>query len=322
MIWAFLAIVFGLMLLVWSADRFVEGAASTAKYLGMPPLLIGMVIVGFGTSAPEMVVSALAASQGNPGIALGNAYGSNITNFALILGLTALLSPIAVHSQVLRKELPILAGVTALAAWQIWDNNISRWDAIVLLLLFAGLMSWTIWQGMQKKADVLADEVDQELQVLQMPFGRSIVWLVIGLVLLVISSRILVWGAVEVAHSFGVSDLIIGLTIVAIGTSLPELASSIVASRKGEHDLALGNVIGSNLFNTLAVVGIAGVIHPMTAGPEVFYRDISVMALLTGLLFVFGYGFKAAGRINRWEGAALLAIYIAYNAYLISTVFA
>jgi len=319
---AFVAIVFGLALLVWSADRFVEGAAASARHFGMPALLIGMVIVGFGTSAPEMVVSALASAQGNPGIALGNAYGSNITNIALILGLTALLSPIAVHSQVLRKELPILIAITVLAAWQVWDGAITRLDAIVLFVVFAALMGWSIWQGLQKKVDTLGSEIEQELIVHAMPLGRAVFWLVIGLLLLIVSSRILVWGAVEVARGFGVSDLIIGLTIVAIGTSLPELASSLIAVRKGEHDIALGNVIGSNLFNTLAVVGIAGVIHPMQVSPEVFSRDIMVMSALTLSLFVFGYGFRGPGRINRLEGGVLLACFVGYTAYLISTVFA
>ena len=318
---AALAIVFGLALLVWSADRFVEGSASTARHFGMPPLLIGMVIVGFGTSAPEMVVSALAASQGNPGIALGNAYGSNITNIALILGITALISPIAVHSQVLRKELPILTAVTVLAGWQLWDGDISRFDAVVLLGVFAGLIAWTIWQGARKKADTLGSQVEQELEVREMPIRRAIFWLVVSLILLIVSSRILVWGAVEIAHGFGVSDLIVGLTIVAVGTSLPELASSIIAARRKEHDIALGNILGSNLFNTLAVVGIAGIIHPLAVGPEVFSRDILVMAVLTVSLFAIGFGFRGPGRINRIEGAALLAFYVGYTFYLVSTVF-
>jgi cation:H+ antiporter len=318
---AFLAVAFGLALLVWSADRFVEGSASTARHIGLPPLLIGMVIVGFGTSAPEMVVSALAASQGNAGIALGNAYGSNITNIALVLGLTALISPIAVHSRVLRKELPILSIVTALAAWQLRDGEITRIDALVLLGVFAGLMAWTLWQGLQKRADALGSEMERELEVHTLPISRSIFWLVAGLVILIISSRILVWGAVEIAHGFGVSDLIIGLTIVAVGTSLPELASSVIANRKGEQDIALGNVLGSNLFNTLAVVGIAGAIHPLAVGPELFNRDMLVMAALTLSLFVIGYGFRGPGRINRFEGAVLLACYIGYTSYLVSTVF-
>ena len=283
-------------------------APSTARYFGMPPLLIGMIVVGFGTSAPEMVVSALAASQGNPGIALGNAYGSNITNIALILGVTALLSPIAVHSQVLRKELPILTAVTALAAWQLADGQVSRFDALVLLGVFGALMAWTIREGLQKRSDAFSTEVEQELQIHAMPLRRAVMWLVVGLLLLIVSSRILVWGAVQIAVGFGVSDLIIGLTVVAVGTSLPELASSVIATRKGEHDIALGNVVGSNLFNTLAVVGIAGAIHPMPVGPEVLYRDALVMALLTLSLFVIGYGFRRPGRINRIEGGGLVEV--------------
>jgi cation:H+ antiporter len=322
MITAVLAVVFGLALLVWSADRFVEGSAAAAGHFGLPPLLIGMVVVGFGTSAPEMVVSALAASQGNPGIALGNAYGSNITNIALILGLTALISPIAVHSQVLRKELPILTVITALAAWQLWDGQLTRVDALVLLGAFGGMMAWTIWQGLRKKTDALGSEMAQELAVYSMPIRRALFWLLVGLVVLIASSRILVWGAVAIAQGLGVSDLIIGLTIVALGTSLPELASSLVATRKGEHDIALGNVLGSNLFNTLAVVGIAGAIHPTRVAAEVFSRDILVMTGLTVSLFVIGYGFRGPGRINRFEGAALLACYVGYTAYLVGTVIA
>ncbi len=319
---AIAAVIFGLILLVWSADKFVEGAAATARHFGMPALLIGMVIVGFGTSAPEMVVSALASSQGNPGIALGNAYGSNITNIALILGITALISPIAVHSQVLRKELPILTIITFAAAWQLWDGNLSRMDAVVLLLIFAGLMGWTIWQGMQKKPDEFGTEMDEELEQHRMPIKRAVFWLITGLLLLILSSRVLVWGAVEIATALGVSDLIIGLTIVAVGTSLPELASSVIAARKGEHDIALGNIIGSNLFNTLAVVGIAGSIAPMAVSQELLYRDVMTMIVLTISLFILGYGFRGQGRINRIEGGILLSAYVAYTVYLITTVFA
>ena len=321
MLIASLAILAGLALLVWSADRFVEGSAATAGHFGMPPLLIGMVVVGFGTSAPEMVVSALAASQDNPGLALGNAYGSNITNIALILGITAVIAPIAVHSQVMRKELPILALVTLAAAWLLFDGELSRLDAAGLLVLFALLLGWSIWSGMRKTDDAFATEMDAELAAHPMPIRKAILWLVVGLVLLIISSRVLVWGAVDLATRFGVSDLVIGLTIVAIGTSLPELASSIIAARKGEHDLALGNILGSNLFNTLAVVGIAGSIAPMAVANEVLIRDIPVMVGLTLALFVLGYGFRGPGRINRVEGVGLLAIFVGYTAYLLSTTF-
>jgi cation:H+ antiporter len=316
MITALAAIAGGLILLVWSADRFVEGAAATARHFGMPPLLIGMVIVGFGTSAPEMLVSAQAALQNTPGIAIGNAYGSNITNIALILGVTALIGPITVHSQVLRKELPMLIAITALAAFQLRDGELSRVDAWVLLGVFCGLMTWSIYQGLGQRADALGGEMEQELAVHAMTLARALFWVVLGLVLLILSSRILLWGAVEVARGLGVSDLIIGLTIVALGTSLPELASAVMAIRKGEDDIAVGNVIGSNLFNTLAVVGIAGAIRPMDVAPEVFSRDIPVMGLLTVALFIISYGYHGQGRINRFGGAALLASYLAYTALL------
>jgi len=320
MILAYLAVAAGLAMLAWSANRFVEGSAALAHHFGMPPLLIGMVVVGFGTSAPEMVVSALAAAQGTPGIALGNAYGSNIANIALILGVTALISPIPVRSRVLRKELPILTAVTALAAWQLRDGTVTRPEALTLLFVFAGLMSWAIHQGLQRKADPFGGAMEQELGDSDLPPRRAVFFLTAGLALLIVSSRILVWGAVEIARGFGVSDMIIGLTIVAIGTSLPELASAVAATRKGEHDIALGNVLGSNLFNTLAVVGIAGTIQPMDVGPEVFSRDMLTMAALTLSLFVIGFGFRSPGQINRFKGAALLASYVGYTVVLAGSV--
>ena len=322
MIPALTALILGLALLAWSADRFLEGAAAVARHFGVPPLLIGMVVVGFGTSAPEIAVSALAAWQGNPGLALGNAYGSNIANIGLVLGLTALICPIMVHSQVLRKELPILTAVTALAAWQVSDGAVSRADAWVLLCVFAGVMGWTIWQGLRGQQDALAQEMREELDTRSMSAGRALFWLGFGLVLLVLSSRLLVWGAVGVAHGFGVSDLVIGLTIVAIGTSLPELAAALAAIRKREHDLALGNVLGSNLFNLLVVVGIAGAIHPVAVGPEVLSRDMLVVGGLTLSLFAVCYGFRGRqGCINRFEGAGLLACYAGYTGYLVVTAF-
>lgn len=314
-----LAVVIGLVLLVWSADRFVDGAAATAQHLGMPTLLIGMVVIGFGTSAPEMVVSALAASQGNPGLALGNGFGSNITNIALILGLTAMLAPIAVQSKILKSELPVLTGATLLVGALIYDFEITRMDAAIMLVVFLAIMTWSVINGMRSPNDSLADDIASELETDTLPIRKALFWLVIGLLVLIASSRLLVWGAVDIAVSLGVSDLIIGLTIVAIGTSLPELASSVIAVRKNEHDLAIGNVIGSNLFNTLAVVGIAGAIHPLTVSPEVLYRDWVVMAGLTLSLFVLGYGVLGRGRINRIEGALLVAAYVAYAGYLFTT---
>ncbi len=313
-------IIVGLALLVWSADRFVEGAAAIANFAGMSPLLIGMIIVGFGTSAPEMAVSAISAWQGNPNIALGNGYGSNITNIALILGITAIISPIAVHSQVLRKELPILTAVTLFAAWQIYDNEFTQLDAWLLLAVFGVIMGWTIVQGLKKDSDSFEKEMESELQAHSMTLRRALFWVAAGLVLLIVSSQMLVSGAVTIAHGLGISDLVIGLTVVAIGTSLPELASSVIAARKGEHDIALGNIIGSNLFNTTAVVGIAGAIHPMTIPEDILIRDWPVMAALTASLFVLGYSYNGGGRINRIEGGFLLSAYIGYTCYLIFSV--
>lgn len=320
MLMAIGAIIAGLVLLVWSADKFVEGAAATAKHLGMPTLLIGMVIIGFGTSAPELAVSAMAASDGNPGLALGNGYGSNITNIALIVGLTAIIAPIAVHSQVIRKELPLLLVLTLIAGAQLLDGELSRLDGGVLLGVFAAVMGWSIYQGYQGKEDSLAGDTETEMIAHPMPLKSAIIWLVVGLVLLIVSSRILVWGAVTIAQSLGISDLIIGLTIVAIGTSLPELASALAAVKKNEHDLILGNILGSGIFNTLAVVGLAAVIKPLSVAPEVLYRDWTLMFGLTLALLVMGFGLTGWRKlISRVDGALLLLVYVGYTGYLFST---
>lgn len=314
-------LVLGLCLLVWSADKFVSGASSVANHFGMSPLLIGMIVIGFGTSAPEMVVSALSSFQGNPGIALGNAYGSNITNIALILGVTALIKPISIHSQVLKKELPILTVVTILTLGLLIDLNLSRLDAVILLIVFTALMFWTIKQGLTNSKDQFAIEVEIEVDRKIIPIKKSISILVFGLLVLIISSRLLVYGAVGIATIFGVSDMIIGLTVVAVGTSLPELASSVIAARKGESDIALGNVLGSNLFNTLAVVGISGIIAPAVINKEVLYRDIVLMTFLTVSIFIFGITFRTkVPRVNRYEGVVLLTVYAGYTVYLIKTV--
>jgi cation:H+ antiporter len=318
---AILAILGGFVLLVWSADRFVAGAAATAKNVGMPSLLIGMVIVGFGTSAPEMVVSAMAALDGNPDLALGNAIGSNIVNTGLILGVTALITPIMVQSKIVRKEIPLLLVIGFLLGYFLWDGALTRFEAVLLLVGFFALIGWTIFSAMKGKGDAFESDTEQELVAHAMPIKKAIFWLVLGLVLLIISSRVLVWGAVSIAHALGVSDLIIGLTIVALGTSLPELAASVIAVRKGEHDIAIGNVVGSNMFNLLAVIGIAGVISPMPSlSSDVLSRDWLVMMGMTVALLITAYGFRRAGRINRFEGAGLLVAFCAYNVWLVSSV--
>ena len=318
MIFYLLAIVLGFALLVWSADRFVDGAASTAKHLGMPSLLIGILIVGFGTSAPEMVVSAIAAYEGNSGLALGNAIGSNIVNIALILGVTAIVSPIMVNSKIVKKEIPLLLLIVLLTGYLLLDNSLTLFEGVILLVSFFALVLWSVYTALKSRGDSLESEMDIELKEYSMSLKLGVIWLIFGLILLIVSSRILVWGAVGVAVEFGVSDLIIGLTIVALGTSLPELAASVIAARKGEHDIAIGNVVGSNMFNLLAVIGIAVVIAPMNNIPlEVLQRDWIIMLLLTIALFVMAYGFKGRdGRINKVEGTILILCYIAYNTYL------
>jgi cation:H+ antiporter len=313
-----LAVIFGLILLVWSADRFVDGAAATAFRLGMSPLLVGMVIVGFGTSAPELLVSALASRQGNPGLALGNAIGSNIGNLALILGITATVVPITVHSKLVRRELPILGLVTLLLYILLKDAHLSFWDGVVLLIAFVAVMAVSAVFSKEQEDPFEQEVINAVAGEGAKSLRMSVFWLVFGLVMLIASSRMLVWGAVEIALSLGVSDLVVGLTVVAVGTSLPELASTLVACRKGEHDLALGNIVGSNLFNTLAVIGLAAVIHPLEVEASVFVRDFPVMSFLTFVLFLtcIGFGGKQ-GRIQRWEGVLLLLAYFAYTLWVV-----
>ncbi len=319
MLSAVIAVILGLFFLVWSADRFVSAAVILARRCGMPMLLVGMLVVGFGTSTPELFVSALSSLQGNPGLALGNAYGSNITNIGLILGLTAAMSPVAAQSLILRRELPILTAVTMLAAWQLKDAAVGRGESVLLLAVLAGVMFWYVLQSRRGQQDSLIEKIE-ELGPASQPLWRTVFQLVWSLVLLTLSSRALIWGAIVIAKHFGVSEIIIGLTIVALGTSLPELASSIVAIRKREHDIVLGNVLGSNLFNTLGVVGLAGVIQPMQVPAEVFSRDILVMSALTVSLFFICYGFRGRpGRVNRIEGGGLLLVYAAYTAYLVKS---
>jgi cation:H+ antiporter len=321
MVWAGVALIGGIVLLVFSADKFVDGAAVTAKHFGLPPLLIGILVIGFGSSMPEMIISGLSAIQGNPGLALGNALGSNITNIALILGVTAIISPVVVSSTVLRRELPLLILVTAVLGLLFYlDGELSRFDGLLLILVFLLVMGWSIYAGLKTTGDHFGDMMEQELQD-AIPLRLALTYLVFGLIMLVISSRIMVWGGVEIATRLGISDLIIGLTIVAIGTSLPELASSIVAVRKKEYDLALGNVIGSNMFNTSIVIGIAGTISPTMLEPDILSRDLPVLMVMTAVLFTTCYGFRSdgPGRVNRWEGVLLLFGYLVYNITLALT---
>jgi len=310
-----LAIAVGFALLVWGADRFVHGAAATARNLGVSTLVIGLTIVGFGTSAPELLVSAMAAMSNNSGLAVGNAIGSNITNVGLVIGVTAIINPLVVNSSTLRREFPLLFAVMLLTLALLLDHRLSRVDGFILLSGLVFLVIWLIRLGLSgKRPEPMTKEFDQEIPKMRLPV--ALLWTAIGFVILLVSSRILVYGAVNIAHMLGVSDLVIGLTIVAIGTSLPELAASVMSALKNEPDIALGNVIGSNMFNLLGVLGIPGVISPISIGPEVLTRDYSFMIGLTLAMFFFAYGFKKPGQINRLEGGILLGIYAAYMVVL------
>ena len=312
-----MAIIIGFGLLVWGAERFVHGAAAIAKNFGVSPLIIGLTVVGIGTSAPEILISVIAAYQGNPALAVGNALGSNITNIALVLGITAIVMPMTVKSETLRREYPIMFGIMLLSLLLVWDQHLGQIDGVILISGLFVMLFWMIRQGRKEKTDPMEAEFEQEIP--EIPTQKAILWFVIGLVLLIISSRGLVWGSVNIAQAAGISDLVIGLTIVAIGTSLPELAASITSVLKKEHDIAIGNIIGSNMFNLLVVFGIPGLISPHILDPAIIQRDFPFMIGLSVVLFLMAYGFKGEGRINRFEGSLLLGGYTAYMVVLYYT---
>jgi len=313
------AILVGLFLLIWSADRFIEGASSIARILGISPLIVGMLIIGFGTSAPEMIVSATAAFQGNPSLGIGNALGSNITNITLVLGLTAIFYTLPVHSRLLKQEIPLVLSTAVLAWYLMADGFFSRLDSIILVIVMFLVLIWMVYSANKDRHthDPLVDESIDELPD-EMPLPNSIFWTVVGLILLLLSSQMLVYGASNIAKVMGVSDLIIGLTIVAIGTSLPELAATISSARKGETDLAVGNIVGSNLFNTLAVLPIPALVQPLEIPDGVLDRDIWVMLAATVILlvFCFGLGHESRYKITRLKGLFLLSAFFAYQGLL------
>jgi len=311
------AIVVGFALLVWGADRFVLGAASIARNLGLSPMLIGLTIVGLGTSAPEILVSTMASVQGNPGLAIGNAIGSNIANIGLILGITALIVPLTVCSDALRREYPILLAICMLVLVLMLDGELGRIDGAILMLSLVLVIYGLARIALRSRTEKDPMEAEYEAEMPEaISTKAAVIWFIVGLGVLLFSSRLLVWGAVNIAVSFGISDLIIGLTIVALGTSLPELAASITSALKNEHDIAIGNVIGSNMYNLLAVLSVPGVIMPGIFAPEVLSRDLPIMIGLTLAIFIMGYGFGGNGRINRFEGLLLVLCFVGYQAFL------
>ena len=311
-------VIAGLILLIWGADRFVHGAAALARNLGVAPLMIGLTVVAFATSAPEILVSAVAAFAGQPGLAFGNAIGSNIVNVGLVLGLTAMVRPIKLESATLRREMPALLAVTLLTVSLFLDTRLSRVDGVVMLTGLVIVMVWLTRLGLRSSAtDPIAMDYDAEIPT-DVTTPMAVVWLLVGLLTLLIGAKLLVAGAIGIAQLLGVSEVVIGITIVAFGTSLPELAVSLASALKGEYGLAIGNIVGSNIFNLLAVIGVAAAIHPTVLPPTVLSLHIFVMVAFTLVLFAMTYDYDGKSDLSRLEGVALFAAYVAYSGYVVA----
>ncbi|MGY5452067.1 calcium/sodium antiporter [Agarivorans sp. MS3-6] len=315
----FLLLIVGLVILVWSADRFVFGAAAIANNFGLPPMIIGLTIVALGSSAPEIMVSATAALEGKMNTAVGNVIGSNITNITLVLGITALLKPLMVSSSILFRELPLVLAATAIAGWVLNDLYLGYAEGTVLLGFFIAMMAFLIISALRQrkgaKVDPIIEEAESEVPS-DVPTKKALMWLIVGMVLLPLSADLLVNSASEIARYFGMSDLVIGLTIIAVGTSLPELAACIAGVMKKEDDLVLGNIIGSNLFNILAVLAVPAMLAPGEVDAHAAGRDFYVMMGVTVVLFIMAMGFGKSRRISRWEGGLLCSGFIGYQMLL------
>ena len=311
-------VIVGLLFLIWGADRFVHGAAATARNLGIPPLLIGLTIVAMATSAPEILISVVAALRGEPDLAIGNAIGSNIANVGLVLGVVALLRPVELKSATLRREMPALLAVSLLTVSLFLDSYLGRVDGLVLLAGLVIVMIWLIRLGLRSSAgDPLQAEFDAEIPK-HMSMRVAVFWLVVGIATLLLGAHWMVDGAIDIAKILGVSEVVIGITMVALATSIPELAVSMVSAFRGEYGLAIGNIVGSNIFNLLAVIGVAATIHPAVLPPSVLSLHIFVMVAFTLVLFAMTYEYEGRGQITRVEGLALIAAYLAYQGYVVA----
>ncbi|SJL83629.1 calcium/sodium antiporter [Vibrio palustris] len=308
-------LILGLILLVWSADKLVFGAAAVARNFGVSPMIIGMTILAMGSSAPEMMVSATAAMANKTDTAVGNVLGSNIANIALILGITAMIKPLSIGATVLRREMPLMIAITILAGILLKDDYLGYGEGILLLGLFVlfilGMQQISRREKKQGKAVIDTHEEDIPQDV---PNIKAGMWVLLGLILLPVAANLLIDNAVIIAKAFGMSDLVIGLTIISIGTSLPELAASLAGVLKGEDDMAVGNIIGSNIFNILAVMGLPGIIQPSYVSEYAMGRDFWVMLGISLLLVVIALG--KSRRINRIEGGILFIVFVAYQSYL------
>ncbi|WNO62174.1 calcium/sodium antiporter [Rheinheimera sp. MMS21-TC3] len=316
---AIIVVFVGLVLLVWSADRLIFGASTVARYTGISPMLIGLTIVALGTSMPEILVSSIAAYKGHLSTAVGNALGSNIINILLIIGLAALLKPIRVTSLTIKREYPLLVAATLLAYFFLSDHFLSRIEGLILIAAFFSFIIFMVYCARTIAVD---DPLMQDINNEESPpisLGQAIFWFVLGMLLLLAASQLLVHGSVYIARYIGVSDLVIGLSIVALGTSLPELATSIVGIIKGEVDLALGNIIGSNIINILAVLGISAIIAPGVIDPQASNQDSYIMIAATIILLLMSLRHSRQPRLSKFEGLFLLTAFIAYQYFLFSS---
>lgn len=316
MLIACLGLIVGFVTLVWSADRFLNGAAASARLVGMSPLMIGLTIVSLGTSAPEIVVAVAAALNGTTLLAIGNAIGSNIANIGLVLGIGALIAPLPFARSVLGSELPWLMATTLAAFLVLFNLHLGRWEGIALLLMLGVLMWRLVREHRQENVEELEPELEEIAALEQLSKRQAIIWLATGLLVLLLSAQLLVWAATQVALLLGVSELIIGLTVIAVGTSLPELAATVGSVLKGHTDIAIGNVVGSNILNILAVMALPAIIAPVTLDVAVMWRDFGMMLAMTLLLVLFAYGLNRRPVITRFEGAILLLAWIGYNTLL------
>lgn len=312
-----LEVIGGLVLLIWGADRFVHGAAATARNLGVPALLVGLTVVAFATSAPEILVSVVAAFRGQPGLAIGNAIGSNIVNIGLVLGCVAAIRPIELRSATLRREMPALLAVSLLTVSLFLDSHLSRIDGLVMMTGLVIVMIWLTRLGIRSApTDPITQDYEAEIPG-DVSMNIAVFWLVFGLLTLLVGANLLVDGSIEIARFLGVSEVVIGILLVAFGTSLPELAVSLVSALKGEYGLAIGNIVGSNIFNTLAVIGVAATVAPLSLEPSVLSLHVFVMVAFTLVLFAMTYDYDGKARLSRVEGIALLAAFVAYDTYVV-----
>lgn len=310
------ALIAGLVLLIMSSDKFIEHSALVAEKLNVNPMVIGITLVAFGTSAPEMVVSAIAALDNAPEIAVGNVLGSNIANIALVFGITLLFSAVPIAKGLIKKEVPLVLAITLLTGALLYDQTLDLWDGIILLAAFVVILT-ILLKGNKDLESELADELPEDDGA---PVAKSLFIALIGLAVLIGSSKLLVWGAIGIATALGVSELVIGLTIVAVGTSLPELAASVSSVRKGHHDIAIGNIIGSNIFNLATVLPLPALIAPGLVDASVISRDYPWVLGLTAALAIAIFVFKKSknNSIPRWVGLPLIASYGVYL-FIIST---